>query len=198
MITEFEKQIMLTEKTNELLKELQLYTEEAKQANEANLTQIKQQVEVDMQEIVDYCIRMGIPKNQTGSSKPSEYVFLQDFKKSSIAFKILYDRETEKYEWYVGYYSYGIGYTICDGLFCVSYPFSNYQPVWNYGFLGHDKTESEVVQYICSNWKELKTKIISEISKQIAKENERKLQGAYKNLERRTECLVATNKELRE
>ena len=156
MIKEFEKQIMLTEKTNELLEELKLYTEEIRKSNEENLLELKSQVETDIQEIVDYCIKMGIPKNKTGWTKPSEDVVLKTEKDYTIRFEIAYDTKMEKHEWYIGYCSSGIGYTICNGLFCVKDTFSNYNPVWSYGFLSHNNTESRIVQYICSNWNELK------------------------------------------
>lgn len=196
MIKEFEKQMMLTKKTNELLNELKEYTAEIKLENEVNLHTLKTQVETDVQEIVDYCIQMGIPKNKTGWEKPSESVSLRDGKDNSIVFHIMYDTKKDKYEWYVGRYSYGIGYTICDGLFCGEYSFSNYNPAWSYGFLSHNNTESNTVQYICSNWKELREKIIAGISEKIAKDNERKIQEANKALEKGVGDLISSNEEL--
>ena len=196
MIKEFEKQIMLTEKTNELLEELKLYTKELRNSNEENLFKIKSQIETDIQEIVDYCIKMGIPKNKTGWTTPSEDVVLKLEKDSTIRFKISYDTRTEKHEWYIGYSCDGIGYAIRNGLFCTRESFSNYNPIWSYGFLSDNNTESRIVQYICSNWNELKTKIIDEISKNIAMANERKIKEASEELEKRIEDLISSNKEL--
>ena len=96
MIKEFEKQMMLTKKTNELLDELKEYTAEIKLANEVNLQTLKAQIEADVQEIVDYCIQMGILKNKKGWEKPSERVSLRDGKDDSIAFHIMYDTKKDK------------------------------------------------------------------------------------------------------
>ena len=98
MIKEFEKQILLTEKTNALLDELKEYTAEVKQANAENLQTLKRRVETDMQEIVDYCKRMEIPKNKTEWVKPSEGILLKEEKDHSIRFEITYDTEKDRYE----------------------------------------------------------------------------------------------------
>jgi hypothetical protein len=129
MIKEFETQMMLTEKTNALLEEIKAYTEEMKEKNEKNLDELKKQVEVDMKEIVDYCIKMGIPRNKTGWDKPAERFRLLEGK--NIAFEICYDTKKDKYEWHIGLVSSGIGYCKCEGLFCTNASFSGYKPVWH-------------------------------------------------------------------
>ena len=96
----------------------------------------------------------------------------------------------------MGHYSSGISYSLCDGLFCTGHHFSNYTPVWSYGFLNHNNTESSTVQYICSNWKDIREKIIAGISEKIAKDNERKIQVATKNLENGVENFISSSEEL--
>lgn len=175
MIAKLEKQVILTQKTEALLKEISDYSKEMQQSNKKNVQEILPQIEKDMLEIVDYCKKANIPKIYTIVAKIDNEGY---YKGHNIRF--IYEANIDS--WNIGIHS---GCGLCST--------QNKGPEW---ISGKCPRPDEIIQYLCSNWQNLKEVLINNVCEEISKYNEKRLNDANKILETSLENLASTSQTL--
>lgn len=157
----YEKLIALKEKVEDIVEEIRKETVCIQAENEDNLDILKKNVEADLKKIVSYCERLDIKDIRVKIPTMDGVYFTFD-----------------KDGYRIGQYQSGVGYTILDGYFQLDI-FKG----WNYGFVGHNNTHSQVVQKICEDWEHIVATIDNEIAARIKSICDRTMKKAMETLE---------------
>ena len=169
MIAKLEKQVILTQKTEALLKEISDSSNEMQQSNQKNVQEILPQIEKDVLEVVDYCKKTNIPKINCIVAKIDKGYY------KDVPIRFVYNANS----WDIK--------THCCRLRSVQ----NQAPKWE-----TFDCNNEVIQYLCSNWQNLKEVLINNVCEEISKYNEKRLNDANKILETSLENLASTSQTL--
>lgn len=190
MIAKLEKQVILTQKTEALLKEISDSSKEMQQSTQKNVQEILPQIEKDVLEVVDYCKKTNIPKIYTVVAKIDKGYY------KDVPIRFVYDANS----WDIGICIELNHKTHCCRLRSVQ----NQAPKWEtITTITNIRLSSEnfdcnngMIQYLCANWQNLKEVLINNVCEEISKYNEKRLNDASKILETSLENLASTSQTL--
>lgn len=190
MMERLEKLVELQKRTDSLVKDIEKETEKAKAENQKSREELKKIVEIDMEEIVGYCINMNCTDKNSTAVSPTFIVELS----SDVTFQISYDKSTDTYKWYLGKRSYDFGWTTRIGLF---FNWTASTGWYDEKCCGGNAVPLGKAESIYYNWAEYKERLIKCIVSAIELQNRVKLDKAMKNLEKETADSAAFIRELK-